>query len=152
MKTHAVRTEEDDNGKRKPVVVFENGDFDVSAIAGKIKEHVSFKDELGSINAKVLTGIYGIDENLIQNAAGFAGGGATAEEIAVFEVKKLADVSKVEKKAKEHIESRKKSFESYIPEEMPKLRRPFIYSTGKLVVVCVADSYGKLENIIKEIK
>lgn len=150
LRSHAVRTEEDETGKRKPIVIFENGDFDVIAIADKIMEKVKFKDELGSINAKVLTGIYGIDEGLIKNAAGYAGGGATAEEIAVFEVKKLADVRKVETKAKEHIESRKRSFESYIPEEMPKLRRPFIYSNGKLVVVCVADSYGKLENVIKE--
>lgn len=150
LRNHAVRTEEDETGKRKPVVIFENGDYDVSAIADKILENVKFKDELGSINAKVLAGIYGIDENLIQNAAGYAGGGATAEEIAVFEAKKIADAREIEKKVKEHIENRKKSFESYIPEEIPKLKRPFIYSNGKLVVVCVADSYGKLENILKE--
>ena len=150
LKTHAVRTEEDEQGNKKPLVIFENGDFDVSAIANMILGEVKFQDELGEINAKVLAGIYGIDETMIQNAAGFAGGGATAEEIAVFEVKKLSDVRTIENKAKEHIESRKKSFESYIPEEMPKLRRPFIWSNGRLVVVCVADSYGKLENTIKE--
>ncbi len=150
LKSHAVRTEEDETGKRKPVIVFENGDFDVSAIADKVLENVKFSDQLGAIKAKVLTGIYDIDEAIVQNAAGYAGGGATAEEIAVFEVKKLADARKVENKIREHIESRKKSFESYIPEEMPKLRRPFIYSNGKLVVVCIADSYGKLENLLKE--
>ncbi len=151
LKSHAVRVEGDEEGKAAPVVVFENKDYDVAAIASKIFKNVKFADELGEINPKVLTGIYGIDDSMIQNAAGYAGGGATAEEIAVFEVKKLSQVRTIENKAKEHIEDRKRSFESYIPEEMPKLRRPFIYTNGKLVVVCVADSYGKLENIIKDL-
>ncbi len=150
LKTHAVLIESDEDGNVAPVIVFEDKDYNVSQIATEILNNINFKDTLGEINPKVLTGIYEIDDTMIQNAAGFAGGGATAEEIAVFEVKKLSDVRNVERKIKEHIQSRKKSFESYIPEEMPKLRRPFIYSSGKLVVVCIADNYGKLENVIKK--
>lgn len=150
LKSHAVRIDGDEDGNIIPVAIFEDKDYNVLQIANQILNNVVFKDKLGEINPKVLTGIYEIDDTMIQNAAGFAGGGATAEEIAVFEVKKLSDVRSIERKINEHIQSRKQSFESYIPEEMPKLRRPFIYSNGKLVVVCIADSYGKLENIIKE--
>ena len=149
LKTHAVRVEGDEDGNIVPVSVFEDKDYNVSQIATEILNNIKFKDTLGEINPKVLTGIYEIDDAMIQNAAGYAGGGATAEEIAVFEVKKLSNVRDVERKIKEHITDRKRSFESYIPEEMPKLRRPFIYSNGKLVVVCIADNYGKLETVIK---
>lgn len=151
LKNHAVRVEGDEDGNIVHTVVFEDKEYKSSEIATTILKSISFKDTLGEINPKVLTSIYEIDDTMIQNAAGYAGGGATAEEIAVFEVKKLSQVRDIERKIKEHIKDKKQSFESYIPEEMPKLRRPFIYSNGKLVVVCIADNYGKLETIIKDL-
>ena len=114
-----------------------------------ISQNVAFKDELGEISRRVLYSSYGLDEEKMANGAGFAGGGATAEEIAVFEVKNERDAAEVKQKAQAHIESRKESFKNYIPEEMPKLNHPYIYTSGKLVVVCVADDYGKLESQIK---
>ena len=56
----------------------------MAEISKTILESVTFRDELSKINSKVLVGNYGIDETVIQNASGYAGGGATAEEIAVF--------------------------------------------------------------------
>lgn len=149
LKIHAVKTENTENAEEAQKIVFENGEYDVSAISDEILSSVKFKDELSTINARVLLGIYDIDESIIQNVAGYAGGGATAEEIAVFEVKNLSDVTKLEKKITSHIERRKKSFESYIPEEIPKLNRPYIYINKKLVVVCIADEYKNLEERIK---
>lgn len=149
LKVHAIRNGDEENGEGSAQVVFENGDYNISDISKTILNNVKFRDELTEINARVLVGIYGIDESIIKNAAGFAGGGATAEEIAVFEVKEYADVTAVEKKINEHIKSRKRSFESYIPEEMPKLNRPYIYVNKKLVVLCIADSYGDIESKIK---
>ncbi len=125
-------------------------DYDVKAIAEAILAEVAFKDTLGEINRRVLYNSYGLDESILANATGYAGGGATAEEIAVFELKNARDADKVEKKAEEYIENRKNSFKSYIPEEMPKLERPFIYRNGKIVVVCVADNYGDIEAVIKQ--
>lgn len=149
LKLHAVSVESAEDAKEMSKIVFENGNYDVSAISSAILENVAFGDELGEINTRVLIGIYGIDENIIQNASGYAGGGATAEEIAVFEVKELVDVATVEKLVYEHIASRKRSFETYIPEEMPKLNRPFVFVNKKLVVVCIADNYGDIEAKIK---
>ncbi|MBO5733481.1 MAG: DUF4358 domain-containing protein [Clostridia bacterium] len=150
LKVHTVSEKNAENAKKSPQRVFSNGDYDVSAIADTILDNVAFRDELSAINTRVLLGIYGIDEEKIQNAAGYAGGGATAEEIAVFEVKDINDVMEVEDMVYAHIESRKKSFESYIPEEMPKLKRPYIYIHKKLVIVCIADKYGDVESKIKQ--
>ena len=149
LKLHAVSIESAENAKNASRVVFENGNYDVAAISSSVLENVKFNDELGEINTRVLVGMYGIDEAIIQNASGYAGGGATAEEIAVFEVKNLVDVATVEDLVYAHIESRKRSFETYIPEEMPKLNRPFVFVSKKLVVVCIADSYGDIESKIK---
>ncbi len=149
LKLHAVSVESAEDAINASKVVFENGNYDVAAISASILENVTFADQLGEINTRVLIGMYGIDEAIIQNASGYAGGGATAEEIAVFEVKNLVDVATVEDLVYAHIESRKRSFETYIPEEMPKLNRPFVFVSKKLVVVCIADSYGEIESKIK---
>lgn len=149
LKLHAVSAESAENAINASKIVFENGNYDVSAISSAILDNVKFSDDLGEMNTRVLIGMYGIDEAIIQNASGYAGGGATAEEIAVFEVKKLVDVATVEDLVYAHIESRKRSFETYIPEEMPKLNRPFVFVSKKLVVVCIADNYGDIESKIK---
>ncbi|MBQ3181173.1 MAG: DUF4358 domain-containing protein, partial [Clostridia bacterium] len=148
LKTHAVKVDGEDTDAIK-FNTFTDGNYNVSEIAKTILESVTFRDELSQINPKVLVGNYGIDESIVQNVSGYLGGGATAEEIAVFEVKEAKDLRSVEKLIYEHIESRKRSFESYIPEEMPKLKRPFIYTYKNLLVVCIADSYGDLETKIK---
>lgn len=149
LKSHAIYDQNSQNGQNIAFDFFENGEYNVSEISKTILDNVKFSDELGQIDARVLVGIYGIDEEIIKNASGYAGGGATAEEIAVFEVKENKDAKRVEALVKEHIESRKRSFESYIPQEMPKLNRPYIYVDKKLVIVCVADSYGDIEEKIK---
>lgn len=150
LKTHAVKSDNESDGTVK-VKTFRDGAYNISEISQTVLENVTFRDELSKINPKVLVANYGIDENIIQNASGYAGGGATAEEIAVFEVKEAKDVRKVEKLIYEHIEIKKESFESYIPEEMPKLKRPFVYTHKNLVIVCIADNYGDLQTKIKSI-
>ncbi len=149
LKNHAIGGNSAENSDGIPKVFFANGSYDVAGISKTILENVAFEDELGEINAKVLVGIYGIDENVIQNASGYAGSGATAEEIAVFEVRDASSVKAVKNAVYSHINSRKQSFESYIPEEIPKLNRPFVYVNGKLVAVCIANSYTGIEAKIK---
>ena len=149
LKTHAIKVDDEGNIDGVKRVVFKDGDYSVSEISKTVLENVAFSDELSLINPRVLVGNYGIDENIIVNASGYLGSGATAEEIAVFEVKESKDTQTVKNLIYEHIENRKHSFESYIPEEMPKLKRPFVYVNKKLLVVCVADSYKDLESKIK---
>lgn len=149
LKTHAIKVDGEENTGGIKVEGFKNGVYNVSEISKTILENVAFRDELSEINPRVLVSTYGIDEKMIQNASGYAGGGATAEEIAVFEVKESKHAKTIKKLIYEHIESKKRSFESYIPEEMPKLKRPFVYTYKNLVIVCIADNYGDLEAKIK---
>ena len=86
---------------------------------------------------------------MIANAAGFIGGGATAEEIAVFEVKKKKDANAVKQLLEEYVQTRKDSFETYLPAEVPKLEHPFLFAKGKLIVLVIADDHAKAEEIIK---
>ena len=150
LRRHTVNAEDAKQAAAAPVEEHIVSDYDVKAMADEIANSITFKDKLGDINRRVVYTNYGVDESKMANAAGYAGGGATAEEVAVFEVKDTSYAEEVEKLAEEYIENRKASFKSYIPEEMPKLNRPFIFRDGKVVVVCVADNYGDIESIIKK--
>ena len=150
LKRHTVNAEDAENAANASVEKEVKSEYDVKGIAAEILNNVTFKDNLSDVNRRVVYTNYGLDESKMANVAGYAGSGATAEEIAVFEVKSASYASEVEKKAEAYIEARKDSFRSYIPEEMPKLNKPFIYRDGKIVVVCVADDYGNIESKIKE--
>lgn len=148
LKCHAINAEE--MQAMQKLLTENNGEIDVTALAKTISDTVEFQDTLGEINPRMLYVSYGLDAEKMAGAAGYAGGGATAEEISVFEVKDERDVKQVRQRIDAYIKGRKNSFQSYIPEEMPKLNRPFIFVDNKLIVVCIANDYGKLENTIKE--
>ncbi len=124
-------------------------DYDVSLIAAQLKDNISFADEMGQIGYKMLCKTHGIDSEITANASGFIGGGATAEEIAVFEVKKKKDANQVKKLLEEYVQTRKQSYETYLPAEVPKLEHPFLYQKGKLIILVVADDPGNAEEIIR---
>ncbi len=126
-------------------------DYDVTGIASSLKDTITFADEMGQIGYAMLCKTHGIDSEIMANAAGFIGGGATAEEIAVFEVKKKKDTNAVKQLLEEYIQNRKASFETYLPAEVPKLEHPFLYTKGKLIVLVIAEDHGKAEETIRNI-
>lgn len=121
------------------------GNADTSKIGEEILDTVEFKDSLLKVADSLVISSYKVDSSKVCSAALYLGGGATAEEVAVFEMTSEKEAKKVETLAKERIERRKKDFENYIPAEMTKLNSPVIVRKGKLVAVCVADKVSKDE-------
>ena len=127
------------------------GSEDTQAIAEKILKSVKFKDELFKVSDTLIVSNYKADTKKLHSASLYLGGGVTAEEVAVFEAVSEKEAKNIEALAKERIERKKKDYENYIPEEMPKLNAPYIVRKGKVVIVCIADSANKkeLEKLIK---
>ncbi len=123
-------------------------DYNVTGIASSLKDTLVFTDEMGQISHAMLYKTHGIDPEIMANAAGFIGGGATAEEIAVFEVKKKKNADTVKQLLEEYVQTRKASFETYLPAEVPKLEHPFLFSKGKLIVLVIADDYNQAKEIV----
>lgn len=127
------------------------GKKDTDKIAKGILSKVKFKDDLAKVSDSIVISTYKLDPKKICSASLYLGGGATAEEIAVFEVKDKNYLKTLETLIDEHIERRKMDFKNYIPEEMPKLNSPAIVKKGNVIVVCVADKANakKIESFIK---
>ncbi|MBE7042967.1 MAG: DUF4358 domain-containing protein [Ruminococcaceae bacterium] len=124
-------------------------DYDVISIATNLKDAIAFSDNMGEIGSAMLYKTHGLDPEIMANAAGFIGGGATAEEIAIFEVKEKRDAVPVKQLLEEYVQTRKASFETYLPTEVPKLEHPFLFQKGKLIVLVIADDYSQAEEIIR---
>ena len=120
-------------------------------MAAKIYDKIKFKDELTPVAESIIISNYKIDPSKVRAATLMLGGGATAEEIAVFEATSEAEAKKIETLAKERIERRKKDFENYIPAELTKLKSPVIVRNKNIVAVGVADKVSK-DDITKCIK
>ncbi len=153
LRNHAIVRAEDakaNTSGQKEEVVFSKGDYDLDSIREKIKKAVKFEGDVGETSAKALLSTHKIDMNLIVNACGMVGGGATAEEIALFEVKSEKDAVTVEKTLKEYVQNRIKSFENYIPGEVPKLEKAIVYKHGKFVAVVVAKDLGSAKKVMEK--
>ena len=153
LKKHAVVRGGDyaiDDGQASQFI---QGEYDLKAIAEKIKETAVFEGDVGETSPQMLIKTHNINPEHIQNAYGVVGGGATAEEISLFEIKDASKADEVKKLLEEYINTRKKSVESYIPKEIPKLENAVIYSNNKFVALVIANDIGSaretLENGIK---
>ena len=127
------------------------GTIDTLKIAEAILNEISFKDKLIKVSDSLVLSAYMPDAQKVCSASLFLGGGATAEEIAVFELKSGSYAKEMEALAKKRIERKKKDFENYIPAEMAKLESPVIVRKSNIVAVCVADDVSA-DDILKLLK
>ncbi len=119
--------------------------IDTAAMAAELSQKLSFDDELQKVDSEGVKVLYGID--YAEEAQLYMGSGATAEEIAVFKLKTDEDASKAEQAAKDRIESQKKAFENYAPQEMSRLDKAIVVKNGHYVVLCVSSD-SNAQNVI----
>lgn len=154
LKKHAVLSAEDaqaeSSNEESEETGFSNGEFKLDAIRKKIQKVVKFEGDVGETSPKSLLNTHKVDKKLIANASGMVGGGASAEEISLFEVKDKKDADNVEKALKEYVKNRIKSFEDYIPGEVPKLEKAVVYKNGKFVALVIAKDLGTAKKVIEQ--
>ena len=151
LKTHAVGNDVSEAvSVVKPVVNYVKTNDESIKIAEALKKDLPFFDVLWQIDNSIGVSLYGIDASWIKSATVYAGSGATAEEIAIFEDKDEASAKLIKDKIQEHLNNKKGNFENYLPSEVAKLSNPYIKVTDKYVILCVSD-YNKIaDEIIKK--
>jgi hypothetical protein len=63
----------------------------------------------------------------------------TSDEIAVIEMKNSADTVDMEESLKKHLESRKKLFQNYAPDQVKAIESAQLFSTGNYTVLIICD-------------
>lgn len=100
-------------------------------IFGKIK----FDDALAKLDPEAVKYRYGFESDI--PAAVYAGSGATAEEVAVFDAGSDEAGEALFDDMKTYIDEQIVSYRDYVPAEVARLEKAIIDREGRYVVVCV---------------
>lgn len=114
---------------------------DLDELAFKLKDSTAFGEELYLLDEGIARELYGLNEET--KCAAWAGAGATAEELAVFETGSEEDARTLLERLQERNSARIADYGSYLPDEVPKLENSLILAEGRFVLLCTAqDSSG----------
>ncbi len=116
-------------------------------VADELVAKIDFKDEVIEVDLGKAEALYESEE--LVDGKLFVSSGASAEELAVFEV---SDINKAKEVFNKRVERQKEDFESYNPEELKKLDDTIIKSKGKYIILCVTDdkeAEAKIEEYLK---
>lgn len=107
--------------------------------AQAILNEVTFRDTLVKAEDGAADSFYKLDDSVAGYAIYISGSGATAEEIAVLEVEEGYSLSDVQAILDKRVETLKRQFVDYVPEEMVKLEDPVIVAKGNVAILVLAD-------------
>ncbi len=124
-------------------------EYDLGGLAMDICGTNAFSDILDTVSAEVAAGLYGIEPGDVEESRLMCSTGATAEEIGLFKCTDEEAAARVEAKANDRIKLQKKAYESYAPEEIPKLDDAVITKKGAYVFYVVSTDSSKIKKVIK---
>ena len=125
--------------------------LDVDECADTLREKIPFQDTLTEISEDMIAVLYQISEGDAAKQKVYAGSGATAEEIAVFEAVDYAAVKRIEAAVWQRVADQKAAFEDYLPAELPKLTDPFLFVKNKYVILCISDHNEKVKTELNKL-
>lgn len=120
--------------------------INIEELSSDLISNVKFEDEMTQISEQTVESLYNINYAVLQQV--YISSGATAEEIAIFELKDENDADKALEAVKQRIEVQKQDFKTYIPKEVLKLDHAIVKKLGRYVIVCVSGDEDEADIII----
>lgn len=114
----------------------ESKTIDINALAEELVNAATFGEPMNSLDSSVALGLYGCAEGT--SVCAYAGTGATAEEVAVFDCGSSDAAAALVSSLTQRNETRISQYSSYNPTEVPKLESAVIMQGGQYVVLIVA--------------
>ena len=109
-------------------------------LAFQIRDSVESSEELYLLDEGIARELFGAPEDA--QCVAWAGAGATAEELAVFELADAEAAGALLDALRARNAEREESY-AYLPDEVPKLQNTLLLSNGRYVLLCTApDTAG----------
>lgn len=113
-------------------------------LAFQIRDSVESSEELYLLDEGIARELFGAPEDA--QCVAWAGAGATAEELAVFELPDEAAAGTLVSSLRSRNDERIDDYADYLPDEVPKLQNTLLLSNGRYVLLCTApDTAGARE-------
>ena len=123
----------------------ESKTIDINALAEELVNAATFGEPMNSLDSSVALGLYGCAEGT--SVCAYAGTGATAEEVAVFDCGSSDAAAALVSSPTQRNETRISQYSSYNPTEVPKLESAVIMQGGQYVVLIVAADNSAAKTI-----
>lgn len=123
----------------------ESKTIDINALAEELVNAATFGEPMNSLDSSVALGLYGCAEGT--SVCAYAGTGATAEEVAVFDCGSSDTAAALVSSLTQRNETRISQYSSYNPTEVPKLESAVIMQGGQYVVLIVAADNSAAKTI-----
>ena len=121
--------------------------IDIEKAGAALVECSEFDDNLRSVPLSMLSSIIG-DIGAIKEASAYmAESGATAEAVMVMKCDNSEDAAAVKKLAESYRDTQKHLFESYNPNEVPKLENAVIETKGLYVLYAVGKNIDSVKQV-----
>ena len=78
----------------------------------------------------------------------YAGSGYYADKVAMITLADASDAEAAMKSVKDHVAQLRTQFQSYIPEEVPKIDNALIWQQDNVVILCITGDYRNAQSII----
>ena len=126
------------------------GSADIEGFASEMLSSIEFKDTMSEVSDNVAARMFHLEADSLVAGKVYTDGGSTAEEFAVFETSGPDEAEALGEKLRERVEEKKANFETYKPEEMPKLNDPVIMTGGNIAVLCISDDNAAANRIMSK--
>lgn len=123
-------------------------EIDAKALAGSLLSEGTYEDELEELSAEMAAMQFDTEDGV--KIYLYMGGGATAEEVAVFEAPDEESAKKQLGHVKDFVDDQIETERDYRPEEVKRLEDAVLEQRGKYVILCVSADSGKAKEIIEK--
>lgn len=125
--------------------------LDLKTLGEELTRGVSFQDkDLAPLPDQLFSRyVEQVSAEDLLNKQVYAGGGAIAEEICLFEAKDAKTAEKVEKALQERFQYFRTSFGNYTPEQLKNLEKPALVRKDNYVFSVICSDNTKAEEIIQ---
>ncbi len=131
-------------GSKQPV------SFSISTAVDTIKTNGAFTDTLTKCDNDKVLALYGIDASILAEFEVHISTGATAEEIAIFRVKDVADTAKVVEACEARTAAQYEACKDYLPDELEKLEQAITIEADNYVIFVVTDDMMKTAEVVNK--
>lgn len=108
-----------------------------------------FADELETVDPDIAALLYGFtEEDGVDLYCWLSASGGTAEEFTLFLCRDDAALAVARKSAEARLENQKRTYESYAPDEVPKLEGAVVRVRDNILVLCVAADPEKAAKLL----
>ena len=120
--------------------------YDAPALVQSILKQVTFADTLSAVGTSAALYFPDLPENAKVDL--YTGSGYFADEVALITLSNTADMKAAKASVDAHIAQLRSQFQNYIPGEVGKIDKAFIWEYEEYIVVCISDDYASAKQIM----